>query len=188
MRLFLVTIALMLVGTPALAETLIGTLTQSANKLFQTAPVPTQMVFGVSSDSPSIVLGGIGGNYTTSDVGHTFHISQVELAELNTAVMRADAKFTLATFEDVIFRDLDEIWSHPAATMHVPRLGPGLTGYIVTDVAQTVDSINWFMVNTSLVGEARQTVRIYGVTVPEPATWSLVIIAAGCHLVRRIRG
>jgi hypothetical protein len=67
----------------------------------------------------------------------------------------------------------------------VPVLGPNLSGYHVTGITQTIDSINFIPITASRYrAEASSTIRVYGEVVPESATWILAMVTPASFLVR----
>jgi hypothetical protein len=62
-------------------------------------------------------------------------------------------------------------------TRIAPNLGPNLFGYQITEITQTVDELMLEQVSSNLFrGNGSHTVRIYGVPIPEPTTFSTAIV------------
>jgi hypothetical protein len=58
----------------------------------------------------------------------------------------------------------------------VPQLGPGITGYRLTSISQTLDNARLtFNPGGYYFGSIKQTVRFYGIAVPEPATIAIAL-------------
>lgn len=69
----------------------------------------------------------------------------------------------------------------------VPQLGPGFTGYQITNITQTINNANLTFSNGSYHGNIKQTVRFYGEAVPEPTACMLALICCAALLGARFR-
>jgi hypothetical protein len=81
---------------------------------------------------------------------------------------------------EVVLQSLtnDGPFSGTKAIRHAPIIGPNLTGYTISSVTQTFNSL---LVEPNGSNRYRltgnTTIRIYGDVVPEPASWAHVSVA-----------
>ena len=116
-----------------------------------------------------------GDTYDAGDVGMTFTAPPETVADMEAAFHARGGRFWLhSALVPGSPRNVDEIWNPPptayATTLHVPRLGHGLSGYHVTSVTQTIDRLRYA---PDLVGDIyadfAHTISLYGEAIPEPS-------------------
>jgi hypothetical protein len=140
---------------------------------------PVRVAFNARSDDGPVAQ--IGGLYTTSDVGSTFSAEPATVELFETHFQAPSGRFAFddgpTTPTNLL---VDQLWSVPtsiaASTIHVPRLGHGLTGYNLTSITQTLDALTYRMSGTDIISESTQTIRLYGQAVPEPATIAFSVV------------
>lgn len=104
-----------------------------------------------------------------------------DFLKLPTAYFYTDIGFSSFNGEGYLDDLLTNGWTRGPIVRHVPRLGPGLVGYDVTEITVTVDSLTLFKApnNPDLyVHGGQHTIRIYGNALPEPAAAALAAVAA----------
>jgi hypothetical protein len=123
-----------------------------------------------------------------TDVGQTFSAPAELIPDFNAALtstgdLTVSAQFTTSAgnMGDIKISYSSAVTSGslreslPVARF-VPTLGPNLSGYHITGITQTVDSINFIPITASRYrAEASSTIRVYGEVVPEPATCILAL-------------
>jgi hypothetical protein len=128
---------------------------------------------------------------TQADVGRTFSAPDNLLPIYNEQLTRTGLIFPgMACCEGTVHRFISPPRLNEGntggdfviVTRIAPNLGPNLFGYRITDVTQTIDDITITHVSDVRYNRSgAHTVRIYGVPIPEPSTWLLIIGFMLCY-------
>jgi hypothetical protein len=135
---------------------------------------------------------------TQSDVGHTFPMPAELLDDfvvLTSANSNLLLHFQLSSIgpggpsgvglvPSGVFTE-GSLRNNPQVIRHAPVLGPNLTGYTISSITQTLESLTINQIGSNFYQlDAVSTFRIYGAVVPEPPSLVLLVLA---HCVLRIR-
>jgi hypothetical protein len=114
-------------------------------------------------------------DWSPANAGTVASADAETVATMNGMFLVPQGKFWLESFGSLAGTatsgSVDEIWNGtlPAgddgtgtATMHVPRLGFGLTGYRLTDITHTLDSYTVHQQGRYLIADEADTIRLYG--------------------------
>ena len=185
----LATLALFLLAGPAQAELLweithwgvledAGAIQPARIWFFAyTPPAPPPPVQPSNPNLPNI-----GGDYLDGSEGTVVHATPANLIGLRAALTASAGLFESTVYSPggVVSGDVDDLWDSDTrnfyVTTHVPRVGPGLSGYFITDITQTIDHLDWTTHAGNVNLFQQQTIRIYGDVVPEPFSWTLLLV------------
>jgi hypothetical protein len=142
---------------------------------------PVHLAFVTETDADGQTQ--LGGMFGPSDVGMSFDATPDALVRMERALTTTFGRYWLDSQTGATPAGglADTIWtidvSYWIEARHVPRLGVGLTGYDLTRVSHTIDSINYHTVSGAqgIFSTHTHTVRLYGVAVPEPSCWLLAL-------------
>jgi hypothetical protein len=91
---------------------------------------------------------------------------------------------------DTFWTWTNQSWFPQKLNTYVPQLGPGFTGYRITSITQTIDKFSFTWEGGyygDYHGNIAQTVRFYGVAVPEPTACMLALFCCAAWLSVRFR-
>jgi hypothetical protein len=146
-----------------------------------------------------IVFAGWSQPITTSDIGKTFNMPMDVLDNLSPILTSSEASFGMSfqlfsigpggpnLFGRVSSAQLTngDLLNNPQVIRHAPKLGPNLSGYTISSITQTLNSlVITQQSSTRYLLNAETTVHMYGAPVPEPPTLLLIVFA---HCLLRIR-
>ena len=129
--------------------------------------------------------------------GTTFVADDQMLTAMQTCLINSSCQITFITSHELAGKVdilLDGFWTWTnqpgfiqTINTFVPQLGPGFTGYQITNITQTINNASLSFSNGSYHGNIAQTVRFYGVAVPEPAACMLAVFCCMAWLSVRFR-
>lgn len=130
---------------------------------------------------------GFSGFYLEADIGKLL-TADTKTREGMAALLTHPAAYISAFTGNVFpyYEPVNSMWQVSLWTTYVPQLGPGLAGYTITDITQTIDNVYHFTGPGSPGVAGGQTVRIFGV-VPEPSYILLVVAALAALAFHRAR-
>jgi hypothetical protein len=146
------------------------------------SPVRMEFSVGLGSDWDNRAI--IADEYTPANAGMTFAAPPQDVELFAEYFVNPQAIYRMSSGSPPLGGGIDDIWrtdwspSYRVFTMHVPRLGVGLTGYQVTSVSKTIDRLQYngnFWLST-------MTIHIDGApfSIPEPASWKIVLPEPTC--------
>jgi hypothetical protein len=130
--------------------------------------------------------------------GTTFVADDQTVTAMGACLVKSDCQISFITSHELAGKvDLipDEFWTWTNQTWFpqkistfVPQLGPGFTGYRVTSITQTINNARIsFEPGGYYRGNIAQTVRFYGVAVPEPGACMLALFCCMAWFSVRFR-
>jgi hypothetical protein len=141
------------------------------------------MSFGVATREPFPGEHvGFVNEYTPDQAGSVYDVPTNLVEQMAPLFSDPTGYMIGVTMEDHFEPNLTDFWNHPRISTNVPQRGVGLEGYLVTRITQTVDFISWSTIGSILIGNAQQTVRMFGAEIPEPPTLAFFVI--GCFFSR----
>lgn len=162
-------------ASPAAADTLLAELWQQAGRSFMAGPSPERFLAGFQAANGQYV--GFEEIHTDAEVGLTFWATEQELAAMRPIAASPGAWMYSAP-------------THLGAANHKPVADLWIGDYYITAMSITIDEFTWVdQHNPSSprwFAHIEQTARVYGVPVPEPASWFMLLVG-GAHLVLRRR-
>jgi hypothetical protein len=130
---------------------------------------PIEMSFRTGIESLSNAGQSLGGALLAVQEGHVYAATAGQLAAFESTLKHHQGVWESNVIGfSIVGGTADELWTHdnfPGInqwTRHVPRLGFGLTGYMLTGLTLTVDQLDWIVVGSVTHPVAQQTIRIYG--------------------------
>jgi hypothetical protein len=159
----------------------------------------------VDSGRPSPVAHGLlwHTSVSASDVGRTFEAPQEQVAALNSELTQLSNPDLLLVSGQIQTLDSSVVWGFYEAVARSPLVTgqvtfeaalavPSLSRYTVTDIERIVDS---FYLQEVPFGQNRayhyggaQTLRVYGVVVPESTTSLFVLLGVTCYFTNLMVG
>jgi hypothetical protein len=140
---------------------------------------PVALSFWVVSPDGQVAI--LDGAYSAADTGRVIVMPPADLAIAEAGLTSHTGQIGMTTVAQSGQLSAESwIWSdYPNVDARVPRLGPGLWGYDITSIEQTIDRVE-FITNCGAqcytTGFGEQTVRIYGqLAVPEPSVPAMLL-------------
>jgi hypothetical protein len=131
---------------------------------------------------------GFSGSYSEADNGLVITASTSARNAMASLLYDPTAYYSSATGNLFSWQDtISHIWGGGLWTMYVPQRGPGLTGYPITNITETIDYVVRFTGPRNTNTEGEHTVRIYGESVPEPSIFAMAISIAIFNAMKRRR-
>ena len=135
-------------------------------------PRPIEMRFWTNVGGGALTALG-SESVTTEHVGHVFAATSEQLAAFQAALTNTSGQWRSYIWSPggAVGAGPSELWTMDDAsdkdfTRHVPQLGFGMTGYLLTDVTQTIDSLQWVSSGSQVRPWGTQTIRFYGTREP----------------------
>jgi hypothetical protein len=178
MRTSLALAAVLFITTPAAAESLLVEFHHSGNSNHYAWGQRVPFEFSTYYDFHTVVVNGyLGGLIGSADIGNTYSVDPSEIADFQMLLTEPRARFTFYSAQNSSKDfDMTEFWTVTHHTLtdvnyFVPQLGPGLTGYRITNITQTIDALTQIGGASTVVTRGEQTIRIYGEVLPPPPVY-----------------
>jgi hypothetical protein len=154
-------IAALLLAAPANAEPqLLWEITHSGGTTLLSNTEALDMTFETNN-------GFLGGSYLPGSEGQTSTANQEQLTQFAADLISPSGHIFIRTAHCCAeFGDVDWFWDGVGASLtvatYVPRFGPGLWGYDITEITQTINQLDWEHSIDGWYADAQQTILIYG--------------------------
>jgi hypothetical protein len=180
-------LASMLIAGPSFAQPILMELRDATLGCFDCMPVDMQITMRAEVGAGGAAWSQV---ITQSDIGRPFNLPADLLDDFDVLTSGADVYLdfwldsigpggptVMGYVPPGIFTN-GSLINNPQVIRHAPVRGNGLSGYTISSITQTLNSLAVRQLSASVYNlTSMSTFRIYGAVVPEPSTLALLIIA-----------